>query len=94
MISGEEEEKEAMCPILDSAMLRDDVQYTTEKNKQTRIMIAQQPKFSSSYPCILKYLINNPAKNKVRKERKKNCVTTEECPRFAIDRIVRRSSRS
>ena len=90
MISGEEEEKEAMCPILDSAMLRDDVQHTTGKQDNDRAT----PKFSSSYPCILKYLINNPAKNKVRKERKKNCVTTEECPRFAINRIVRRSSRS
>ena len=71
LISGEEEEKEAMCPILDSAMLRDDVQHTTGKQDNDRAT----PKFSSSYPCILKYLINNPAKNKVRKERKKNCLT-------------------
>ena len=84
-ISGEKEEKETLCPILDNAAARKKAKKTEKPSVifelnhkksrwiiyNTRKIALQPPKFSSSYSCILKYLINNPAKNKVRK-RKKN----------------------
>ena len=86
-ISGEKEEKEALCSILDNArakkaknrnrawFLELKPQKPLDKKLHKKIAL-QPPKFSSSYSCILKYLINNPAKNKVRK--KKNPVKNRE----------------